>query len=296
MIFGGIEMGGTKMVCAIGNEKGEILQQTKIDTKGPQETLSELADYFRGKDITALGLASFGPVDLNRDSDTYGYITETPKTEWKNTDVVGFFKKELNIPIGFDTDVNAACIGEVIYGAGKGYKNVIYGTIGTGIGFGVYLQGNLLHGLMHPETGHMLIKKHQSDTFEGCCPYHKSCFEGLASGPAIAKRWGKQAEELTNKKEVWELEAYYIAEGLHNCIMCYSPELIILGGGVMHNSNLYPLIRKNVLESLNNYISKKEIFSIDQYIVMPKLNDKQGIIGACELGRQEYLRDTSISK
>lgn len=289
MNFGGIEMGGTKMVCAISNENGEILQQVRIDTKKPEETLKEIADYYKQKNIKALGVASFGPIDLNKNSNTYGYITETPKTEWKHTDVVGFFKNELNIPIGFDTDVNAACLGEVIYGAGKNHQNVIYGTIGTGIGFGVYLNGKLSHGLMHPETGHIIIKKHKDDMYDGGCPYHKSCFEGLASGPAINKRWGKPFEELCDNKKAIEIEAFYIAEGLYNCIMCYSPEKIILGGGVMHNKDLFPLIRKEVLNQLNNYISKKEIFDIDNYIVEAELNDNQGIVGACELGKQEYL-------
>lgn len=290
MIFGGIEMGGTKMVCAIGNENGEILEQTRIPTRDPETTLSDIVNYYKNKNIDSLGIASFGPVDLNIDSNTYGYITETPKPGWRNTDVVGYFKKELNIPIGFDTDVNAACLGEVMYGAGKNYKNVIYGTIGTGVGFGVYLNGELLHGLMHPEAGHVIIEKHKDDIFDGCCPYHKNCFEGFASGPSIEKRWGKPAEELYDNHKVFEMEAFYIAEGLCNCIMCYSPEKIILGGGVMHNEKLYPLIRKNVLELLNNYISKKEIInSIDSYIVKPMLNDKQGIIGACELGKQATI-------
>ena len=288
MNFGGIEMGGTKMVCAISNENGEILEQVRFDTRSPEETLKEMADYFKQKDIKALGVASFGPVDLNKKSNTYGYITETPKTEWKHTDVVGFFKKELNIPIGFDTDVNAACLGEVIYGAGKNFQNVIYGTIGTGVGFGVYLNGQLAHGLMHPEAGHVIIKKHKDDTYEGGCPYHINCFEGLASGPAINKRWGKPFEDLSDNQKAIEIEAFYIAEGLYNCIMCYSPEKIILGGGVMHNKNLFPLIRKEVIKQLNGYISKEEVFDIDNYIVEADLKDNQGIIGACELGKQEY--------
>ena len=292
MIIGGIEMGGTKMVCAIGNEFGEVLEQTKFVTRGPKETLKDISDFFKKKNIQALGIASFGPVDLNKDSLTYGYILETPKTMWRNIDVLGYFKNELNIPIGFDTDVNAACLGETIYGAGKKYKNVIYGTIGTGIGFGVYLNGELLHGLMHPEVGHMIIQKHINDTFDGCCPYHKNCLEGFASGPSIQKRWGKPAEELIDNEDVTKLEAFYIAQGICNCIMCYSPEKIILGGGVMHNDNLYPLIREEVKKLLNNYIHKKEILeNIDTYIVKPELKDYQGIIGAIELGKQEYLNE-----
>ena len=279
-------MGGTKMVCAIIDDNNKIIDKCVIKTTTPEETLSNLVEYFKDKDIASLGLASFGPVDLNTNSKTYGYITETPKPGWRNTDVVGYFKKHFNIPIGFDTDVNAACLGEVMYGAGKGLKNVIYGTIGTGIGFGVYLNGTLHHGLMHPEAGHVLLRNREDDKYDGCCPYHKGCFEGLASGTSMRERWGKPAEQMDKNDKAFELEAYYIAQGLLDCVMCYSPEKIILGGGVMHNENLYPLIRKELLKQLNGYIAKDEILNdIDNYVVKPLLNDNQGIIGACELGR-----------
>lgn len=286
MLLGGIEMGGTKMVCAVGDENGNILDKCIFPTTTPQETLPKLLDYFKDKNIEALGIGSFGPIDLNKESNTYGYITTTPKQGWENTDVVGCFKS-LNVPIGFDTDVNAACLGEVTYGAGKGLDSVIYGTIGTGIGFGVMLEGKLIHGLMHTETGHMLLQRHPSDTFNGVCNYHSNCFEGLASGPSIEKRWGKKAEKLYDNEEVWKLEAYYIGQALCNCIMCYSPKKIILGGGVMHNNKLLELIRKEVLKDLNEYIKKDEILKdIGNYIVLPKLGDNAGIIGSIELGKQ----------
>lgn len=290
MQFGGIEMGGTKMICAIVNDKFEIIDKCSIPTTTVEETLPKLANYFKDKNIASLGVASFGPVDLNKKSKTYGYISETPKPGWKYTDVVGFFKKELNIPIGFDTDVNAACLGEVMYGAGKNYNNVIYGTIGTGIGFGVYLNGQLHHGLMHPEAGHVLLRQAEGDDYEGCCPYHKGCFEGLASGTSMRLRWGKPAEEMEYNDKAFDLEAYYIAQGLLNCVMCYSPEKIIIGGGVMHNEHLYPLVRKELVKQLAGYIAKEEITKdIDNYVVKPMLNDNQGVIGACELGRLELM-------
>ena len=286
MILGGIEMGGTKMVCAIGNEKGEILDRFVVPTTTPQETLTKLYEYFKNKNIDCLGIGSFGPIDLDKTSKTYGYITTTPKPGWANTDVLSYFKP-LNVPMGFDTDVNAACIGEVYHGSGLGLNSVIYGTIGTGIGFGVYLDGHLIHGLMHTETGHMLLQKHELDKdYIGPCPYHNNCFETLASGPSIEKRWGKKAEELYDKKEVWQLEAYYIGQALCNCIMCYSPKRIILGGGVMHNEELFKLVRQETLNNLNGYIKKEEILNhIDEYIVSPKLKDNAGIIGCMELGR-----------
>lgn len=286
MILGGIEMGGTKIVCAIGNENLEILDRFVVPTTTPSETLKAVLDYFKNKNIDCLGIGSFGPVDLDKSSNTYGYITTTPKPGWQNTDVVGYFK-QLNVPIGFDTDVNAACLGEIACGAGKGLDSVIYGTIGTGIGFGVYLDGHLIHGLMHTETGHMLLNKHKLDyNFSGPCPYHDNCFETLASGPSIEKRWGKKAEELYDNELVWKLEAYYIGQALANCIMCYSPKRIILGGGVMHNEKLIDLVRKQTLEDLNGYIKKEEILNhIDEYIVLPKLKDNAGIVGCMELGR-----------
>lgn len=286
MILGGIEMGGTKMVCAIGNEKGEILNRFVVPTTTPQETLTKLYEYFKNKSIDCLGIGSFGPIDLDKTSKTYGYITTTPKSGWANTDVLSHFK-HLNVPISFDTDVNAACIGEVYHGSGLGLNSVIYGTIGTGIGFGVYLDGRLMHGLMHTETGHMLLQKHSFDEdFEGPCPYHNNCFETLASGPSLEKRWGKKAEDLYDNKQVWQLESYYIGQALCNCIMCYSPKRIILGGGVMNNKELINLVRQETLNSLNGYIRKKEILNhIEEYIVTPKLEDNAGIIGSMELGR-----------
>ena len=286
-LYGGIELGGTKMVLAVSDDSGTLYDRISIPTTSPEETLSKLHDYFVDKNIVSLGIASFGPVDLNKKSDTYGFIATTPKAGWQNTDVLGYFK-DLNVPLGFDTDVNGACLGEVKYGAGKGLSNLIYGTIGTGIGFGIYLNNQLLHGLSHPETGHMLLRKHEIDKdFHGPCPFHDNCLETLASGPSIEKRWHKSARELYDNKDVWNLEAYYISEALVNCILCYSPERIILGGGVMHNEELIKLIRTKVLEKLNNYIKKEEITEhIDEYIVLPGLKDDAGIIGAIELGKE----------
>lgn len=290
MKYGGIEFGGTKIICAIADDYG-IIDRLMIPTTVVEDCLRISLDYFEEKGISSLGIGSFGPVDLDKSSGTYGYITTTPKTGWNNTNLVGFFK-QLNIPIGFDTDVNAACLGEIKYGAGKGFENVIYGTIGTGIGFGVYLNSKLVHGLMHPETGHMILKKHDCDEgFVGPCPYHDSCLETLASGLSIEKRWHKKASDLYNKKEVWKLEAYYIGQALCNCVMCYSPEIIILGGGVMHKPGLVELIRKEVLKNLNGYIKKKEILeNIDNYIVLPGLLDDSGIVGSIELGKMELKK------
>lgn len=288
MLYGGIELGGTKMVCGIADEAMNIIDRFVIDTTTPNETLTKLYEYFKDKNVSSLGIASFGPVDLNKNSDTYGYITTTPKPNWNNTNVLKYFES-LNVPIGFDTDVNGSCLGEVMHGAGKSLSNVIYGTIGTGIGFGVYLNNELIHGLMHPETGHMLINKHELDKdFKGPCPYHENCLETLASGPSIESRYHKKAYDLYDNEDVWKLEAYYLGQAISNCITMYSPERIILGGGVMHTPGLIELVRKETLKNLNNYIKKDEIINkIDEYIVLPKLEDNAGLIGAVELGKKE---------
>ena len=287
MLYGGIELGGTKIICGYGDEEHLLLDKISIPTEKPEETLMRVKEYFLRNKVSSLGIASFGPIDLNRKSQTYGYITTTPKPHWENTDVLSYFR-DMEIPLGFDTDVNGACLGEVRYGAGRGLDNVIYGTIGTGIGFGVYLNGRLLHGLSHPETGHMLIQKHESDKeFHGPCPYHDNCLETLASGPSIEKRYGNKAQDLYDDDKVWELESYYLAQAMVNCIVMYSPERIILGGGVMHNGRLLELTRIKTKELLNGYIRKDEILNhIDEYIVLPELSDDAGIIGAIELGKR----------
>ena len=287
MLFGALEAGGTKMVMAIGNENGEILDRVSIPTETPDITVPRIIDYFKGKNIEALGIGSFGPVDLDRQSETYGYITSTPKLAWANYDILGNIKKELQIPIGFDTDVNAAALGEATWGSIKGLSSGIYITIGTGVGVGVYMDGRLLHGMLHPEAGHVLLSKHPEDDFEGVCPYHPNCMEALASGPSIEKRWNKKAYDLADNNKVWELEAYYIAQGLVNYILTLSPHRIVLGGGVMHQKQLFPLIRSQVVKLLNGYVKTKQIENIDEYIVPPSLNDNQGIMGCIQLAKME---------
>ncbi len=285
MRIGGIEAGGTKMVCAIGDEKGELFERVTIPTRQPEETFEEMIRYFSDKQIEALGIGCFGPVDLNRSSATYGFITSTPKPGWKNTDVVGRFQKALSVPVGFDTDVNGAILGEVMLGAAKGCENAIYITVGTGIGVGVYVNGGLLHGLVHPEGGHILLAKHPKDTYSGKCSYHGCCFEGLASGPAIEERWGKKAELLADEMNVWELESYYIAQAITNYILTYSPQKIILWGGVMHQNQLFEQIRAKVPELLSGYIQHPAVTEkIADYIVPPALGDNPGILGAIQLG------------
>ncbi len=287
MLLGALEAGGTKMVMAVGNENGEIIEQCSIPTQTPDITAIKMIDYYKSKGIEALGIGSFGPIDLDKSSRTYGYITSTPKLAWANYDIVGIMKKALKIPIGFDTDVNASALGEATFGSMKGLSSGIYITIGTGIGVGVYLNGALLHGMLHPEAGHILLERHPEDNFQGVCPYHGNCFEGLASGPAIEQRWKQKAYELRDRTEVWELEAYYIAQGLVNMILTLSPHRIVLGGGVMHQEQLFPLIRKKVVELLNGYIRTQQLNDPDHYIVPASLKDNQGLMGCLRLARLE---------
>ena len=286
MRLGALEAGGTKMVCAVGDETGKIFEQISIPTVTPQETIPQMIKYFRKAKIDALGIGCFGPIDPNMNSDTYGYITSTPKLAWRNYNIVGAFKEALACPVGFDTDVNGSVLGEATFGQAKGKNCVVYVTIGTGVGAGIFIEGKLLHGMLHPEAGHVLIQKRSYDQYRGKCPYHENCLEGLASGPAIEKRWGQKAATLKARKEVWDLEGYYIAQALSGYILTLSPEMIILGGGVMHQEQLFPIIRNYVKELLNGYIITKELEHIENYIVPASLKDNQGIMGCLELARR----------
>ncbi len=246
MKYGALEAGGTKMVCAVGEDDGTILEQISIPTRFPEETIPPIIDYFKGKNISALGIAGFGPLDLDPDSETYGYITATTKPGWSNYNLAGTFSDALKIPIGLDTDVNGSLLGETTYGDSAGLSDVLYITIGTGIGGGILSGGSVVHGMQHPELGHIRMVPHPKDTYRGKCPFHGTCLEGMASGPAIEERWGAKAVTLSGQEEVWELEAYYIGQALADLILTVSPKRIILGGGVMHQTQLFPLIRKAV--------------------------------------------------
>ena len=282
--YGSLEAGGTKMVCAIGDEQGNILERISIPTLAPENTMPAIIEFFKSKNISALGIGCFGPVDLDKKSPTYGHITTTPKLAWKNYDIVGVCEKELGVPVGFDTDVNGSALGEATWGCTKDLDNSIYITVGTGIGVGVIIDRKPYHGMLHPEGGHIFLARHPQDPMErGVCPYHELCLEGLASGPSIQARWGKPGAELADRKEVWELEAYYLAQAICSYIMILSPERIIIGGGVAHQEQMMPMIRAEVLRQMGGYIAAKGMQDLDNYIVLPSLNDNQGILGALKL-------------
>jgi len=296
-IYGAIEGGGTKFLCAVIDQDNTIMAQERIATTTPGKTLSACLKFLRQSEYTdslsALGIACFGPLDPNPNSVNYGKILATPKPGWANTDVVGFFEEELGVPVGFDTDVNAAVLAEAKWGAGAGLSDVVYYTIGTGIGAGAMVNEQLLHGMTHTEMGHVrlphdLIK----DPYAGGCPFHGDCFEGLASGPAIEARWGVPASELPMDHPAWELEADYIALALQGLICTLSPQRIILGGGVMTQRHLFPLIQEKTVRYLNGYIQTKEILEgIEEYIVPPGLDTQSGILGAKALA-EDRLSDS----
>jgi fructokinase len=286
--YGAIEAGGTKFVLAVGSSPDDLYVE-RVDTTTPGETISRTIAFFKEQNaksrLNAIGIGAFGPIDLDRDSDNYGYITATPKPNWSHTDFAGAIEREFNIPIGFDTDVNAAALGEHYWGKAKGLADFLYLTIGTGIGGGGMVNGKLMHGLVHPEMGHIFLPLDHRDTYKGNCPFHHNrCLEGLASGPAIEARWGKPAGDLGEDHEAWDLEAHYISLALVNYICTLSPQRIIIGGGVMAQEQLFPLIHEKVGTMLNDYIQAPAIIrDISSYIVHPGLGGRAGVLGAIAL-------------
>jgi len=291
--FGGVEGGGTKFVCMVASGPDEIVDEVRFPTTTPQETLDRTIAFFepyvRQDQLASIALASFGPVDLHPESPTYGFITTTPKPGWANVDTIGRMRQLFGIPVAFEMDVNAAAFGEYTWvPANHACDPLVYFTIGTGIGAGLMVNGQLVHGLVHPEAGHVrLAHDWQADPFAGYCPYHQDCFEGLASGPAMGARWGQPAETLPPDHPAWELEASYIAQAMANIICTLSPQRIILGGGVMQQPHLITLVQRKVQILLNNYIQSPAILEhIDETIVLPALGSHAGVLGAIALARR----------
>ncbi len=290
-LYGGIEAGGTKFICAIGSGPGQTVSETRIPTTSPDETLEHVIHFFRPavieKSISSIGIGCFGPVDLDPHSSTFGFITSTPKPGWRNTDVAGRLQRGLGARIAFGTDVSAAALAEFTWGAGRGSDPLLYLTIGTGVGGGFVQDGHPLIGLLHPEMGHIRLPHDLTkDPFPGSCPFHGDCFEGLASGPAMAKRAGRTATELTDDDPVWQLEAHYIALAVQDLILTLSPRKVILGGGMMQREYLFPMIRTEVLQLLNGYVQHSAVLDhIDDYIVPPALGNQAGVLGAIALAK-----------
>jgi fructokinase len=291
-LYGGIEAGGTKFVCGAGTGP-EDLETVLFPTTTPEETTAAAVAFFHeraGGRVKAVGIGSFGPVDLNPGSPTFGYITSTPKLAWQNFDLAGSVQRALNVPVGFDTDVNAAALGETRWGAAQGVSDSVYLTVGTGIGGGAIVHGRVLHGMLHPEMGHIRIPHDTAkDPYRGECPFHGDCLEGLACGPAMEERWGKSAREFPEDHPAWALEAHYLALALNTWVCTLSPKRFVLGGGVMNQPYLFPLVRRELASLLNGYIRTKEITEgLDEYVVPPKLGPRAGVLGALVLAEQAY--------
>jgi fructokinase len=277
-VFGGIESGGSKWELAIGTGPDDLRASETIPTTTPDETIARAVAFFKRHRPDAVGIGSFGPLDSRRASPTWGHVTTTPKPGWANTDVGQAIRRLLSVPVAFDTDVNAAALAEHLWGAARGLHTFCYITVGTGIGGGVMVDGLLLHGLVHPEFGHMRIPHDLvADPFPGACPYHGDCWEGLAAGTAIERRWGAPAASLDDPA-VWTLEARYLALGLVSVISVLSPEAILLGGGVMERPELLDLVQREVEALVNGYLNPPRI-------ARPALGTRAGVLGAIALAQ-----------
>lgn len=287
-LFGAIEAGGTKFVCAVGTGPHD-LRLVRIPTTSPEETLGRCLEFFRAQSpLDALGVGCFGPLELRRGAARYGHITKTPKLGWENTDIVGPLQRALGVPVGFDTDVNAAVLGEARWGAARGLDSAIYVTVGTGIGGGALIGGQLVHGLVHPEMGHLLVPREPEDlAFSGSCPFHGAdCWEGVASGPALRLRAGRAAETIDPEDPSWDLEARYLASALATLVLVLSPERVILGGGVMQTRGLLARVRVKLQQRLAGYVQADALLEgIDRYVVEPGLGERSGIVGALALAQ-----------
>ena len=285
MLYGSIEAGGTKFVCAVGNEKLEILERVSFPTTTPEETMPQVIAFFNQykDDLAAIGVGSFGPIDIRKTSDTYGYITSTPKLAWQNYNFLGAMKAAFDIPMAWTTDVNAAAYGEYAFGNGQGKSSVVYYTIGTGVGAGALQDGKFIEGFSHPEMGHMLVVPHKDDHFEGACPFHGNCLEGMAAGPAVEKRNGRKVQDIPQDDPFWEIEAEYIAQCAYNTTLMFSPEVIIFGGGVMKQRHMVEKVHAAFTRIMQGYVATP---AIEEYIVTPALEDNAGTIGCLALAEK----------
>ena len=297
-MFGAIEAGGTKFVCAVGTNPDD-LKLFQFPTTSPEAATASAIAFLRKQadgELDAVGIGSFGPVDLRLNSPTFGYITSTPKSGWQNYDFAGAIRTALHVPVGFDTDVNAAALGEARWGAAQSLSDFLYLTVGTGIGGGAIVNGQVLHGLLHPEMGHIRIPHDFiRDPYPGGCPFHGDCLEGLASGPAMQQRWNVPPEDLPANHSAWPLEAHYLALGLANWVCTLSPRCILLGGGVMREW-LFAMIRADLARLLNGYVRAKELMeNLNQYVIPPRLGNRSGIIGALVLAERAYQKQQEVA-
>lgn len=284
MVLGSIEAGGTKFVCAVGTHDMEVLDRISIPTTTPEETLPQVFEFFKkyAGELEAIGVGTFGPVDSNRKSTTYGYITSTPKIVWQNFDLMGELQKNLQVPMDWTTDVNAAAYGEYYFGHGKDLESLVYYTVGTGIGGGAIQRGEFVGGMNFPEMGHMVVNRHSLDTAKCICPFHDSCLEGLASGPALQEKAGRPAFEVSKEDILWEIEADYIAQCIYNTTLMLAPEVIVLGGGVMQQEHLLAKVKAAFEKLMNGYVQYPVI---DEFLKNPALGNNAATIGCLAMAK-----------
>jgi len=292
-LLGAIEAGGTKFQCALARGCEQILVSQRIETREPAATLHEVLAFFEQHQLTygaidAFGIGAFGPLDLDPESNSYGRILSTPKQGWSDADMLGPLRRRFGKPVAIDTDVNAAAIGELERGAGRGLRSLVYVTVGTGVGGGAVIGGSTLRGLMHPEMGHISVQRDRRDhEFPGVCPFHGDCLEGLVCGPAIRERWGTQLEALSPEHEAWSIIGNYLGQLMSNLTLVLSCERIVLGGGVMSSGALLPHVRASTRAWLNRYLPPAVLRGdLQQYIVAPGLGERSGIMGALSLARR----------
>lgn len=293
--LGAVETGGTKIVCAVGGIDGRIEERTTIPTDVPDVSVPKVLDFFYEREIDAIGVGAFGPIDVIPGSAAYGSVRKCERKGWSGYPLLKKLVDELGVPGDMDTDVNTACLGEYTYGAGKGADVLLYITVGTGIGVGVTVGGKPLHGMMHPEGGHVAAIRHPDDKFGGTCPFHGDCIEGLACGPAIAGRWGREGKDLAYKDEVWEMESHYLAQLVRNCMMTVAPNRIVMGGGVMQQERLFPMIREKVAAQVNGYMDCAETSDMGRYIVPSELKGDQAVLGCFVLAQSAFEEKGGIS-
>lgn len=282
-LLGAVEAGGTKFVCAVGTGPDDLADVEAFPTATPAETLGRVRAYFAGRDVAAVGVGSFGPLDLDPASATWGSVTRTPKPGWSGAPIAPPLADALGVPVAIDTDVNAAALAEHRWGAAQGLGTFVYLTIGTGIGGGAFVGGRRLHGRTHPEMGHLLLPRDAGDDFAGVCPFHGDCWEGLASGPAIEARWGRPGADLPPEHAAWPVEARALARGLANLVVTLAPERVVMGGGVMQQGHLFPLVRAALAEALGGYV---DLPDPEAFVVPPRLGGRAGVLGAIALATE----------
>lgn len=293
-LLGAIEAGGTKFNCALADEQGHILREASFATEAPAQTLAAARDFFLQNlpeqgHLAALGVASFGPLDLDPLSATYGELIQTPKPGWSGVRIKAFFEQQLRVPVAIETDVNGAALGEASLGAARACRHFVYVTVGTGIGAGVVINGHLLQGRVHPEIGHMLMPQAEGDNYSGCCPFHRHCLEGLASGSALRQRWQADPSGFAEDHPAWASEAFYLAAMCVNLTHCYGPEKIVLGGGVMQQAHLFARIRQEFARLINGYADARLLADLDSYIVPTALSGRAGVLGCLKLAKSLLL-------